>query len=133
MKLGIDEVITIMDSWYAQHKQDPIEKAGAVKNILQELMDVNELESAADSAFWLEFGHETYQMSLSLSARSANIPELLRPSPGLDSLVTPSEDKLLDTPTSFSRAPSDGRPTGPLYLEIWGKRSLTIRKTEVQR
>ena len=67
VKLGIDEVMTIMDSWYAQHKQNPIEMAKAVKNILQEPMDVNELESAADSAFWLEFGHETYQMSLSLS------------------------------------------------------------------
>ena len=51
VKLGIDEVMTIMDSWYAQHKQDPIEMVEAVKNNLQELMDVDELESAADSAF----------------------------------------------------------------------------------
>ena len=71
--------MTIMDSWYAQHKQDPIETVKAVKNILQEPMDVNELESAVDSAFQLEFGHEKYQMSL--SARFANVPELLGPSP----------------------------------------------------
>ena len=42
-------------------------------------MDVDELESAVDSAFQPEFDHEIYQMSL--SARFANVPELLGLSP----------------------------------------------------
>ena len=132
VKLGINEVMAIMDSWYAQHKQDPIEMAEAVKNILQEPMNVDELESAADSTFWLEFGHETYQMSFSL--------------PGLPTFQNFSDHPqvwpLWSHPVKTScwtlqhhspEPPEMEDQQDPLHLEIRGKRSPTIKKAEVQR
>ena len=38
-------------------------------------------------------------------------PELLGTVRGSDSPVTAREDRVLDTPAGFSRAPGDGRPT----------------------
>ena len=38
-------------------------------------------------------------------------PELLGMVAGSDSPVTAGEDRVLDTPARFSRAPGDGRPT----------------------
>ena len=38
-------------------------------------------------------------------------PELLGMAKGLDSPMTAREDRILDTPAGFSRAPGDGRPT----------------------
>ena len=38
-------------------------------------------------------------------------PELLGMAKGSDSPMTTREDRVLDTPAGFSRAPGDGRPT----------------------
>ena len=37
-------------------------------------------------------------------------PDMLGPNPGSGSRVTAAEDRALDTPGGFSRAPGDGRP-----------------------
>ena len=37
-------------------------------------------------------------------------PDVLGPHPGSGSPVTATEDRVLDTPGRFSRAPGDGRP-----------------------
>ena len=37
-------------------------------------------------------------------------PDMLGPHPGSGSLVTAAEDRALDTPGGYSRAPGDGRP-----------------------
>ena len=49
-------------------------------------------------------------------------PDMLGPGPGSGSPVTATEDRVLDTPGRFSRAPGDGRPitgSGPSSSGRW--------------
>ena len=56
-------------------------------------------------------------------------PDVLGPDPGSGSPVTATEDRALDTPGGFSRAPGDGRPiTGSVAGS--SSRWITGRSTE---
>ena len=56
-------------------------------------------------------------------------PDMLGPNPGSGSPVTATEDRALDTPGGFSRAPGDGRPITRSMASSSG-RSITGRSTE---
>ena len=91
-ELGIQDVTNITEDWYAQSES---ELASAVKSVLQP-MEVDEPPE------------EPPQMS------DEEAPDVLGPHPGSGSPVTATEDRVLDTPGGFSRAPGDRRPiTGP--------------------
>ena len=75
-----------MEDWYAQS-----ELASAVKSVLQP-MEVDEPQE------------EPPRIS------DEEAPDMLRPNPGPGSRVRAAEDRALDTPGGFSRAPGDGRP-----------------------
>ena len=93
-ELGIRDVTNITEDWYAQSES---ELASAVNSVLQQPMEVDEA---------LE--ERLYRMS------DEETPDVLGPDPGSGSPVTATEDRVLDMPGGFSRAPGDGRPiTGP--------------------
>ena len=56
-------------------------------------------------------------------------PDVLGPDPGSGSPVTATEDRVLDTPGRFSRAPGDGRPITRSRAGSSGRR-ITGRSTE---
>ena len=85
-ELGIQDITNITEDWYAQ-----LELASTVKSVLQP-MEVDELP----------------EEPLRISDEEA--PNMLGPNPGSGSPVTATEDRALDTPGGFSRAPGDGRP-----------------------
>ena len=85
-ELGIQDVTNITEDWYAQS-----ELASTVKSVLQP-MEVDEPPE------------EPPQIS------DEGAPDMLGPNPGSSSPVTAAEDRALDTPGGFSRAPGDGRP-----------------------
>ena len=85
-ELGIQDVTNITEDWYAQS-----ELASAVKSVLQP-MEVDEPPE------------EPPQIS------DEEAPNVLGLHPGSSSPVTAAEDRALDTPGGFSRAPGDGRP-----------------------
>ena len=85
-ELGIQDITNITEDWYAQS-----ELASTVKNVLQP-MEVDEPTE------------EPPRIS------DEEAPDMLGPNPGSGSLVTATEDRALDTPGGFSRAPGDGRP-----------------------
>ena len=85
-ELGIQDVTNITEDWYAQS-----ELASAVKSVLQP-MEVDEPTE------------EPPQIS------DEEAPDMLGPNLGSGSPVTAAEDRALDTPGGFSRAPGDGRP-----------------------
>ena len=85
-ELGIQDVTNITEDWYAQS-----ELASAIKSVLQP-MEVDEPPE------------EPPQVS------DEEAPDVLGPHPGSSSPVTATEDRALDTPGGFSRAPGDGRP-----------------------
>ena len=79
-ELGIQDVMNITEDWYARSEW---ELASAVNSVLQPMeVDENLEEEASD---------------------------MLGPGPGSGSPVTATEDRVLDTPGGFSRAPGDGR------------------------
>ena len=83
-ELGIQDVKNITEDWYAQS-----ELASAVKSL--QPMEVDEpLEEPPQI-----FDEET--------------PDMLGLHPGSGSPITATEDRALDTPGGFSRAPGDGR------------------------
>ena len=85
-ELGIQDVTNITEDWYAQS-----ELVSTIKSVLQP-MEVDEpLEEPPRIS-----DEETLDM--------------LGPHPGSGSPVTAAEDRALDTPGGFSRAPGDGRP-----------------------
>ena len=87
-ELGIQDVTNITEDWYARSES---ELASAVKSVLQP-MEVDEPPE------------EPAQMS------DDEAPDVLGLHPGSSSPVTATEDRVLDTPGGFSRAPGDGRP-----------------------
>ena len=85
-ELGIQDVTNITEDWYTQS-----ELASTVKSVLQP-MEVDEpLE-------------EPPRIS------DEETPDMLGLHPGPGFPVTAAEDRALDTPGGFSRAPGDGRP-----------------------
>ena len=104
-ELGIQDVTNIMEDWYAQS-----ELASAVKSVLQP-MEVDEPPE------------EPPRIS------NEEAPNMLGLNPGSGSPVTAAEDRALDTPGGFSRAPGDGRPiTGSAAGS--SSRRITGRSTE---
>ena len=92
-ELGIQDVTTIDESWYPPMEA---EVASAVESIINKSqpMDVDPAPA--------EHSYEMFQ---------DDAPELLGMAKGLDSPVTIREDRVLNTPAGFSRAPGDSRPT----------------------
>ena len=108
-ELGIQDVTNITEDWYALSES---ELASAVNSVLQQLMEVDEAPE-----------ERPYRMS------NEEAPDVLGPDPGSGSPVTATEDKVLDTPGGFSRAPGDGRPiTGSRASS--SSRWITGRSTE---
>ena len=89
-ELGIQDVTNINEGWYAPPES---ELASAVDSILQQPMEVDEAPE-----------ERQYQMF------DEEAPDVLGPDPGPGSPVTATEDRVLNTPGGFSRAPGDGRP-----------------------
>ena len=58
-------------------------------------------------------------------------PELLGMAAGSDSPVTAREDRVLDTPAGFSRAPGDGRPTPESSTGATGRRIRAAQSRDV--
>ena len=105
-ELGIQDVTNITEDWYAQS-----ELASAVKSVLQP-MEVDEPPE------------EPPRIS------DEEAPDMLGPNPGSGSLVTAVEDRALDTPGGFSRAPGDGRPITGSAASSSGRR-ITGRSTGI--
>ena len=106
-KLGIQDVTNITEDWYARSES---ELASAVKSVLQP-MEVDEPPE------------EPPRMS------DEEAPDVLGPHPGSGSPVTATEDRVLDTPGRFSRAPGDGRPITGSAAGSSGRR-ITGHSTE---
>ena len=87
-ELGIQEVTNITEDWYARSES---ELASAVKSVLQPM----EVDEPPEEPPWMSDEEAT---------------DVLGPHPGSSSPVTATEDRVLDTPGRFSRAPGDGRP-----------------------
>ena len=92
-ELGIQDVATINEAWYPPTE---VEVASAVESILDKSqpMDVNPAP--------VEHSYEMFP---------DDALGLLGMAKGSDSPVTTREDRVLDTPAGFSRAPGDSRPT----------------------
>ena len=88
-ELGIQDVTNITEDWYARSES---ELASAIKSVLQP-MEVDEPPEERPP-----------RMS------NEEAPDVLGPDPGSGSPVTATEDRVLNTPGGFSRAPGDGRP-----------------------
>ena len=89
-ELGIQDVTNITEDWYARSES---ELASAVNSILQQPMEVDEAPEE-----W------PYLMS------DEEDPDVLGPDPGSGSPITATEDRALNMPGGFSRAPGNGRP-----------------------
>ena len=92
-ELGIQDVTTIDESWYPPTE---VELALAVDSIMDKSQPMDMDPAPAE---------HLYEML------QDDAPELLGTAKGLDSPVTVREDRALDMPAGFSRAPGDGRPT----------------------
>ena len=92
-ELGIQDITTIDESWYPPTEA---EVASAVESILDKSQPM-EVDPAT-----AEHSYEMFQ---------DDAPELLGMAKGPDSPVTAREDRVLDTPAGFSRAPGEGRLT----------------------
>ena len=92
-ELGIQDVTTIDEAWYPPMEA---EVASVVESILDKSQPMD-----VDPAL-AEHSYEMFQ---------DDTPELLGTAKGSYSPVTAREDRALDTPATFSRAPGDGRPT----------------------
>ena len=92
-ELGIQDITTIDESWYPPTEA---EVASAVESILDKSQPMD-----VDPAL-AEHSYEMFQ---------DDAPELLGMAKGSNSPVTAREDRVLDMPARFSRAPGDGRLT----------------------
>ena len=92
-ELGIQDVTTIDESWYPPMEA---EVASAVESILDKSQPMDVDPTLA------EHSYKMFQ---------DDAPELLGRAKGSDSPVTTREDRVLDMPAGFSRAPGDGRLT----------------------
>ena len=92
-ELGIQDVTTIDEAWYPPME---LEVASAIESILDKSqpMDVDPTPA--------EHSYELFQ---------DDAPELLGMVRGSHSPVTAREDRVLNMPARFSRAPGDGRLT----------------------
>ena len=90
-QLGIEDVTTINESWYPPLEA---EVASAVESIIDESQPME-----VDQAL-VERSYQMFQ---------DDVPELLGTGEGSNSPMTTREDRVLDMPTGFSRAPGDGR------------------------
>ena len=79
-ELGIQDVTNITEDWYARSESELV---STVNSVLQP-MEVDETPEE-------------------------EAPDMLGPGPGSGSPVTATEDRVLDMPGRFSRAPGDGR------------------------
>ena len=107
-ELGIEDVTTIGDDWFAPSES---EVASAVKNLLN-LTQPMEVDQAPEE--------HPYQMFEMEEADALGLYQ----EPG--SSVTTEENRVLDMPGGFSRAPGDGRlptgsPAGPSGRRITGR------------
>ena len=108
-ELGIQDVTNITEDWYARSES---ELASAVNSVLQQPMEVDEAPE-----------ERPYRMS------DEEATDVLGPDQGSGSPVTATEDRVLDTPGGFSRAPGDGRPITGSGAGSSGRR-ITGRSTE---
>ena len=108
-ELGIQDVTNITEDWYVRSE---LELASAINSILQQAMEVDEAPE-----------ERPYRMS------DEEAPDVLGPDQGSGSPVTATEDRVLDTPGGFSRAPGDGRPITRSGARSSGRR-ITGRSTE---
>ena len=108
-ELGIQDVMNINEGWYARSES---ELAAAIDSVVQQPMEVDEAPE-----------ERPYRMS------DEEAPDVLGPDPGPGSPVTATEDRVLDTPGRFSRAPGDGRPITGSRAGSSGRR-ITGRTTE---
>ena len=108
-ELGIQGVTNITEDWYARSES---ELASAVNSILQQPMEVD--EAPEERLYWMSDEED---------------PDVLGSDPGSGSPVTATEDRALDTPGRFSRAPGDGRPITGSGAGSSGRR-ITGRSTE---
>ena len=92
-ELGIQDITTIDESWYPPTEA---EVASAVESIFDKSQPMD-----MDPAL-VEHLYEMFP---------DDAPGLLGMAKGSDSPMTTREDRVLDTPAGFSRAPGDGRPT----------------------
>ena len=92
-ELGIQDVTTIDESWYPPME---VEVASAVESILDKSQPMDMDPAPA------EHSYEMFQ---------DDAPELLGTAKGSDSPMTDREDRVLDMPDGFSRAPGNGRLT----------------------
>ena len=90
-ELGIQDITNIDESWYPPTET---ELASAVKSIMDKSQPMDVDPALAEHLMPQD-----------------DEPELLGSAKGSDSPVTAREDRVLDTPARFSRAPGDGRPT----------------------
>ena len=108
-ELGIQDVTNINEDWYARSES---ELASAINSILQQPMEVDEAQE-----------ERRYRMS------DEEAPDVLGPDPGSGSPVRATEDRVLNMPGEFSRAPGDGRPITGSGAGSSGRR-ITGRTTE---
>ena len=101
-ELGIQDVTNIDESWYLPTE---MELASAVESIMDKSQPMD-----VDPAL------------VEHSMLQDEEPELLGSAKGSDSPVTAREDRVLDTPAGFSRAPGDGRPTPESSTRATGHR-----------
>ena len=90
-ELGIQDITNINESWYPPTEA---ELASAIESIQDKSQSMDVDPAPAED-----------------SMPPDDEPELLGMAAGLDSPVTAREDRVLDTPAGFSRAPGDGRLT----------------------
>ena len=101
-ELGIQDVTSINESWYPPTEA---ELALAIESIQDKSQPMDVDPAPAEHSM----PHD-------------DEPELLRMAAGSDSPVTAREDRVLDMPAGFSRAPGDGRPTPESLTRATGRR-----------
>ena len=94
-ELGIQDVTNINESWYPPTEA---ELALAIESIWDKSQPMDVDPAPAED-----------------SMPPDDEPELLEMAAGSDSPVTAREDRVLDMPARFSRAPGDGRPTPRIF------------------
>ena len=101
---GIQDVTNINVSWYPPMET---ELASAVESIMDKSQPMDVDPALAEHSMLQD-----------------DEPELLGSAKGSDSPVTAREDRILDTPAGFSRAPGDSRPTPESSTETTGRRIM---------
>ena len=110
-ELGIQDVTNINEGWYPPSESELV----SAVNSLLDLQQPMEVDEALEERPYQMFDEEA--------------PDVLGLDPGLGSPVTATEDRVLDMPGRFSRAPGDGRPITGSGAGSSGRR-ITGRTTE---